>query len=87
MEDRNSEVNIATRYGLQVSVFEPRWSKHFLFSTRYHTGSGTHTASCAMGNMALFPGKSSQGVALTNHSHLARSKALPLFPHSACMAC
>lgn len=87
IEDRNSVVDIAIRYGLHVSVFEPRRGKHFLLSTRYHTRCGAHTASCAMDNMALFPGESSRGVALTSHSHLVRSKAMPLPPHSACMAC
>jgi hypothetical protein len=87
MEDRNGIVDIATRYGLHISVLEPLWGKYFLFSTPYHTGSGALKASCAMGNMALFPGKSSRGVALTTHSQLARSRAIPQLPHSACMAC
>jgi hypothetical protein len=34
-----------------------------------------------MVNMDVFPGKSSRGVALATHSHLAWSNATPLLPH------
>ena len=61
MENRSCIIDIATCYGLHVSVFEPRWGTHFLFSTCYNTGSGAHTASFAMGNMALFPWEKQPG--------------------------
>jgi hypothetical protein len=43
-EDRDSVVNISTRYGLDGLGIESQWGVRF-FAT-VHTGPGTHSASC-----------------------------------------
>ena len=68
VEDRESSVGTATRYGLDGPGIESQWGARL--SAPVQIGPGAHPAPYRMGNGSI-PGQTGRGVPLTTHPLLA----------------